>query len=48
MELYEDGERRLKENRERDLEYYREQFNDFMAGRDFLVTEETQRSLGLE
>jgi hypothetical protein len=48
MELYEDGERRLKENRERDLEYYREEFKTFMAEGHFVVTAETQRGLALE
>jgi hypothetical protein len=48
MELYEDGERRLKENRERDLADYRRQFNAFMAGKDFVVTPETQESLNLQ
>jgi len=48
MELYEDGERRLKENRARDLEHYREEFRAFTAGGDFVVTPETQRSLNLQ
>jgi hypothetical protein len=47
MNLYEDGERRLKENRERDLDRYRLEFDRFMAGGDFAVTPETQRSLRL-
>jgi hypothetical protein len=47
MDLYEDGERRLRENRERDLDRYRLEFDSFMAGRDFAVTPETQRSLRL-
>lgn len=45
MDLYEDGERRLKENRERDLERYKREFRDFMVGNDFAVTPITQRSL---
>ncbi|MBM3188322.1 MAG: hypothetical protein FJZ90_06320 [Chloroflexi bacterium] len=48
MDLYEDGERRLRENRERDLERYRNEFEAFMAGQDLLVTPETQRSLRLQ
>ncbi|MBI4679414.1 MAG: hypothetical protein HY748_17705 [Elusimicrobia bacterium] len=48
MELYEDGERRLKENRERDLQHYRHEFRDFLAGKNFRVTPETQRSLILQ
>ena len=48
MELYEDGERRLKENRERGRAVYRDQFREFMAGNDFIVTPETQRSLLLQ
>jgi hypothetical protein len=47
MNLYEDGERRLKENREHDLDRYRLEFSRFMAGGDFAVTLETQRSLRL-
>ena len=45
MELYEDGESRLKANRERDLARYRAEFQDFMARPALLVTPETQRSL---
>lgn len=48
MALYEDGERRLKENRERDLEYYRKEYAAFMAGKDFVVTPETQKALNLQ
>jgi len=48
MKLYEDGERRLKENRERDLEHYRQEFRSFVASSDFTVSAETQRSLNLE
>jgi hypothetical protein len=48
MDLYEDGERRLKENREKDLADYRRQFLSFMADRDFVVTPETQESLNLQ
>ena len=48
MALYEDGERRLKQNRERDLDRYKQQFSTFMATADFGVTGETQRSLNLE
>jgi hypothetical protein len=48
MELYEDGERRLKANRERGLKQYQERFRQFMALKDFVVTAETQRSLRLE
>lgn len=45
MDLYEDRERRLKENRERDLDRYKQEFRDFMADKDFVVSSETQRSL---
>ena len=45
MDLYEDGERRLKANREKDLARYRHEFGIFMAGKDFSVTPATQRSL---
>jgi hypothetical protein len=48
MHLYEDGERRLKENRERDLERFRRTFVEFLQESDFSVTPETQRSLMLE
>lgn len=48
MDLYEDGERRLKENRERDLERYRRDYRNFMVSQDFVVTPESQRSLRLE
>jgi hypothetical protein len=48
MELYEDGERRLKDNRERALDQYRQDFRAFMATTDLSVTPETQRSLCLE
>jgi hypothetical protein len=48
MELYEDGERRLKENRERALDQYRQDFQAFMAAGDLSVTPETQRTLFLE
>lgn len=45
MDLYEDGERRLKANRKRDLERYKQEFRDFMADKHFVVSSETQRSL---
>ena len=48
MALYEDGERRLKENRDRDLDNYRREFSAFMVDEDFVVTPETQRSLLLQ
>lgn len=48
MDLYEDGERRLKLNRESDLNRYRQEFSTFMASGDFVVTPETQRSLMLQ
>ena len=48
MDLYEDGERRLKENRESDLADYRRKFEAFMADKDFIVTPETQESLNLQ
>jgi len=47
MDLYEEGERRLKENRESDLEHYRQAFRVFIEVEDFVVTPETQRSLRL-
>ena len=48
MALYEDGERRLKENRERDLDHYRQEFAAFMTEKDFVVTPETQKALNLQ
>lgn len=45
MDLYEDGERRLKANRKRDLDRYKQEFRDFMADKHFVVSPETQRSL---
>jgi hypothetical protein len=48
MDLYLDGERRLRENRDRDLEEYRHDFEAFMSGTHLSVTAETQRSLCLE
>ncbi len=47
MDLYEDGERRLKANREKGLARYRKEFRIFMAGKDFSVTPATQGSLNL-
>jgi hypothetical protein len=47
MNLYEDGEKRLKANREKDLGRYREKFSLFLQGTNFSVTPETQRSLHL-
>lgn len=47
MDLYEDGERRLRENRDRDLERYQQEFRAFMEGVVPAVTPETQRSLSL-
>lgn len=47
MKLYEDGERRLKENRERDLIKYTKGFESFMEAGDFTVTPETQKTLNL-
>ncbi len=48
MDLYEDGERRLRTSRERDLGRYRERFQQFKALKEFVVTPDTQRSLRLE
>ena len=48
MALYEDGELRLKDNRERDLTIYRRQFETFMSDKDFVVTPETQKALNLQ
>lgn len=45
MDLYEDGEQRLRQNRDRDLQDYRQRFQAFMTDKDFVVTPETQRSL---
>ena len=47
MDLYQDGERRLKANREKDLAHYTHEFGIFMASKDFSVTAATQRSLNL-
>jgi hypothetical protein len=48
MDLYVDGERRLRENRNSDLATYRRQFEVFMAVKDFIVTPETQKALNLQ
>ena len=48
MDLYEDGERRLKENREKDLDDYRRHFEAFMIDNEIIVTPETQESLNLQ
>lgn len=48
MDLYEDGERRLKENREADLADYRRQFAAFLSDKDFVVTPKTQEPLNLQ
>jgi hypothetical protein len=46
--LYEDGERRLVENRARDLNHYKRLFDQFMSNDDFAVTSETQQTLLLQ
>ncbi len=48
MELYKDGEKRLKMNREQDFKRYVEMFNTFTAGGEFTVTPNTQKSLLLK
>lgn len=48
MDLYENGERRLKENREKDLDDYRRHFEAFMIDNEIIVTPETQESLNLQ
>lgn len=48
MALYEDGERRLKENRERDLKISRRQYTAFMLDKNIAVTSETQEPLNLQ
>lgn len=46
---YEDGERRLRENRERDLCVLRKQFSDFKeVNADFVVDSEQQTKLGIQ
>ena len=47
MNLYEDGEKRLRANREKDLGKYRRKFDLFLKVQDFSVTPETQGSLNL-
>jgi len=48
MNLYEDGEKRLRKNRERVLEKYKKKFSKFMTSKDFIITAETQRSINLQ
>jgi hypothetical protein len=48
MDLLEDGERRLKANRERSLELFRARFAAYLESGDFTVTPETQEGLHLE
>jgi hypothetical protein len=47
MALYEDGERRLQENRAHDLKLYRKAAEAFLNADQYTVTPETQRSLHL-
>lgn len=47
MDLYEDGEKRLRENRDRDLARYQQDFRVFMEDVAPVVTSKTQRSLNL-
>jgi hypothetical protein len=47
MALLEDGERRLRLNRERDLKYYRARVEAYLAGKIPPVTPETQKGLCL-
>lgn len=48
MTLYKDGERRLKENRERLFNDYQKMFQSFMANVNAPVTAETQKDLNLQ
>ena len=48
MALYEDGERRLKENRKKLLDRYRQQYKSFMADSEVGVTSESQEALNLQ
>lgn len=47
MKMYEDGERRLRENRARDVLKYKEQVREFLDSGNFAVTPETQGGLRL-
>ena len=47
VELLEDGERRLAENRKRALDKYRSRADEYTVARQYIVTSETQASLNL-
>jgi len=48
LALYEDGERRLRENRALDFIKYKQSVSDFLGSTDWTVTPETQWSLQLQ
>jgi hypothetical protein len=48
MDLYQDGERRLMENRARDVKRYNSLFEEFMSRREVAVTTQTQEALHLQ
>ena len=48
MELYEDGEKRLRQNRERDFGDFQKDFERFMKDGTFAVTPDTQGALRLQ
>jgi uncharacterized protein YutD len=47
MELYEDGEQRLRINRDQDLQKYRKEYESFLNDETFIVTSDTQKGLNL-
>ena len=48
MALLEDGERRLVENRKRDLKIFRERFKEYVLNDRHIVTPESQKPLNLQ
>lgn len=48
LRLMEDGERRLRINRERDLTKYQQNVREYLSGGHFAVTPETQKGLRLQ
>jgi hypothetical protein len=48
MALLEDGEERLKFNREKSLGFFRKRFATYLKDGDFSVTPESQKELNLE
>ena len=48
FELYKDGERRLRRNRDRDLQKYSALVDRFLASDDWTVTPQTQRDLSIQ